>query len=208
MAQVEYTARARLPIPAIWDFVQEMDNWAPFVTGYQTHEKQSRDDSVWTLKGDLGVMSRTLTFNVKVTEWAGPERVTFTLTGVNEPLEGSGEFVLAAWEEAGEGTPGPAKAGSPSLPAPTEQKQSGWRRLLAAIARFFFRLRHGRAERASTADLGPGAGMIQLHFRLRLQPGGPMAPMIDAMIAPMLQPAAEKLAEEILAEVERRTGER
>ena len=37
-----------------------MDHWAPFLTGYQKHEKQSETESVWTLKGDVGVLARTL----------------------------------------------------------------------------------------------------------------------------------------------------
>ena len=64
MAQVEYATTAKLPVDVIWDFVREMDNWAPFLTGYQSHEKQSEDESVWTLKGDLGSLTRTVTLQV------------------------------------------------------------------------------------------------------------------------------------------------
>ncbi len=191
MAEVEYTASAKLPIQAIWDFVREIDNWAAFVTGYQSHQKRSETESVWTLKGDLGVMARTLSFQVDVTEWAGPERVRFALKGLNEPLQGSGSFELARYEEAG------------AAPAPP---RSLWRRGLDALARLFYRLVHGRVARATAAQAGPAAGMARLSFRLRLEPGGPMAPMIDAMIAPLLTPAAENLAERILAELESRAA--
>ncbi len=44
MAESEYSTTARLPLETIWDFVKEMDNWAPFLTGYQAHEKQSETD--------------------------------------------------------------------------------------------------------------------------------------------------------------------
>jgi carbon monoxide dehydrogenase subunit G len=172
VAQVEYSATARLPIPVIWDFVREMDNWAAFVTGYQSHEKQSETESLWTLKGDLGVMSRTLGFRVEVLEWAGPERVRFAMQGLNEPMQGSGSFELARYEEAA------------AAPAPAPKR--------------------GRVERATPADAGPGEGMARLTFRLEIRPGGPMAPMIDAMIAPLLAPAAENLAERILKTLEER----
>jgi hypothetical protein len=50
--------------------------------------------------------------------------------------------------------------------------------------------------------------MTRLSFRLRLQPGGPMAPMVDAMIRPLLLPAAEDLANRILAQLEGAQGTR
>ena len=44
--------------------------------------------------------------------------------------------------------------------------------------------------------------MTRLSFKLRLSPGGPMAPMVEAMIRPLLMPAAEDLANRILAQLE------
>ncbi|MEN8377018.1 MAG: hypothetical protein ABFS34_16460, partial [Gemmatimonadota bacterium] len=51
-----------------------------------------------------------------------------------------------------------------------------------------------------------GSAETRLTFRLRIEPGGPMAPMVNAMIAPMLTPAAEGLAERILATLEERAS--
>lgn len=197
MAEAEYTTTARLPLETIWDFVKEMDNWAPFVAGYQSHVKLSEDDSTWVLKGDVGVLARTVEFAVHVDEWAGPERVQFSLKGVNEPMEGGGTFLLSPHEEAD-----PAAPGAIAVPA-----RDGWlTRLFTALARFFYGLVHGRAERAKSADAGPGAGMSRLVFRLRVDPGGPMAPMVNAMMKPMMMPAAEGLANQIMATLEKRHG--
>lgn len=197
MPEVEHVTTARLPIETIWDFVKEMDNWAGFVAGYQSHEKLSPDDSVWVLKGDVGVLARTVKFQVHVEEWAGPHRVTFSLKGVNEPMEGSGTFLLEAYEEAG-----PAAAGGETA----ARREGLFSRLFARVARFFYRLVHGRAERGAGADAGPGAGMSRLVFRLRVDPGGPMAPMVSAMMRPMMLPAAEDLANRIMATLEERHG--
>ena len=192
MAEAEYSTTTRLPVDAIWRFVEEMDNWAGFVTGYQRHEKQSDVDSTWTLKGDLGVMARTLTFQVHITEWSGPQRVAFELTGVNEPMKGGGSFTIESAAEA------PAA----ETPATVEPRgflmrwlEALWRRLLRAIG--------GRVERAEPARGGAAA---RLTFRLRLDPGGPMAPMVNAMIKPMMRPAAEDLANRILAHLEAPEG--
>jgi carbon monoxide dehydrogenase subunit G len=189
VAETEYSTTARIPIETIWDFVQEMDNWAPFVTGYQGHRKHSDTESTWTLKGDVGVLTRTLSFQVHVTEWAGPGRVSFRLDGQSEPMAGEGTFTMEPWEE--------------SAPRAPEPRRSLARRIAEAIAGFFYRLVRGRAERAPAAA-APASGATRLTFRLRIDPGGPMAPMINAMIKPMLRPAAEDLANRIMGELERR----
>jgi carbon monoxide dehydrogenase subunit G len=193
--EVEYATTAKLPVETIWEFVHEMDNWATFVTGYQSHTKENEKDSTWVLKGDVGVLARTVKFAVHIEEWSPPTRVTFTLKGVNEPMQGSGTLVLEKYEEPG---------AAPALPA--AQQPSGLSRLLERIARFFFRARHGEAQRAASADAGPAAGTSRLTFRLAVTPGGPMAPMVNALMRPLMQPAAENLANQILATLEKRHG--
>ena len=154
MAEAEYSTTAKLPVQAIWEFVRDMDHWAPLLTGYQTHEKESETDSIWTLKGDVGVLARTVKFRAHVTEWAGPERVTFTLTGLNEQMEGDGAFLMHPYEdESADGAAsGPARRGLLG-------------RLIDGVVRFLFRLRHGGVERAASADAGPGQGMARMTLR-------------------------------------------
>jgi carbon monoxide dehydrogenase subunit G len=188
--EAEYTTTARLPIRMIWDYVREMDNWAPLLRGYQSHEKQSDNDSVWVLKGDVGMVTRTVKFQVHVDEWGEPERVRFTLKGLNEPMEGGGEFRLATYEDASVATPAPARLG-----------------LFARLMRWLYRVFAGRTERAASANAGPGAGMSRLSFALRVKPGGPMGPMVDALMKPLMLPVAEELADRIMAELEKRHGQ-
>lgn len=190
MPETEYSTTAPLPAAAIWPFVREMDNWAPFVAGYQSHRKESETDSRWVLKGDVGVLTRTLELRVRVTEWAGPERVTFELEGLNEPLRGVGEFRMEPWR------PEAASA------RPAGEGSGGLARLFEPIFRLLLRLLRGRVERA--AD--PGGPQTKLTFRLRLDPGGPMAPMVSAMMKPALRPAAEELANRIVAHLEAAQG--
>ena len=75
-------------------------------------------------------------------------------------------------------------------------------RIVESVLRFFQRLLRGRVERGAGADEGPGAGMAKLTFELRIEPGGPMAPMIDALIRPAMKVAAEDLATRIVTECE------
>jgi hypothetical protein len=186
LPEAEYSTTARLPVSLIWSYVREMDNWAPFLRGYQSHEKQSDTDSVWVLKGDVGMMTRTVKFHVHIDEWAEPSRVRFTLKGLNEPMQGGGEFRLEPYEDAG------------AAPAPA---QPGW---FARVVRWLYRLFAGKTERAAGAGAGPGAGMLRLSFRLRVTPGGPMGPMVDALMKPLMLPVAEELADSIMADLEKR----
>lgn len=194
MAETEYATQTLLPIETIWEFVREMDNWAAFMTGYQRHEKLNNTDSTWTLKGDVGVLARTVEFRVHITEWSGPGRVAFTLSGVNEQLEGEGSFTLARHEQED-----PAVETSPP-------RVGGLARLWAAVVRWLFRLRHGQAARGAHADVGPGSGVVRMTFRLRVDPGGPQAPMINAMMKPALLAAAENLSNRIITHLEGREG--
>lgn len=186
MAEAEFTTTAKLPVNRIWSFVEDMDNWARFVTGYQSHEKRSDTESLWTLKGDVGVLARKLVFQVDITEWSPGKRAAFRLKGVNEALSGEGVFTLE-----------PA-TGAEAAPADSPPRNA-LLRFFESIVRGLLRLA-GRAPRRAAAQLtGPGT---RLSFRLRLDPGGPMAPMINAMIKPLMLPAAEGLANQILAHLE------
>jgi carbon monoxide dehydrogenase subunit G len=193
VAEAEYTTTARLPVETIWEFVREMDHWAPLVTGYQGHVKESEDDSVWTLKGDVGVLARVVRFRVHITEWAGPERVRFALEGLNEPMKGEGLFEMA-----------PLGAGAPAVLATPPPRLPFWRRWAIALTRLLFRLQHGRVERAALpAESAAGA---RLTFRLRIEPGGPMGPLVNAMMQPAMVPFAEDLANRIMAHLEAQYG--
>jgi carbon monoxide dehydrogenase subunit G len=193
VAEASYSTTTRVPVDALWAFVEDMDHWARFVAGYQSHEKKSESESLWTLKGDLGVMSRTLTFRVLITEWNGPSRVRFQLSGLNEPMSGEGAFTI---ERAGDAAPSAAVA------APALRRGFLFRVLEAFFRRFFGRL-GGRVEREAPAS---GSELTRMSFTLRLDPGGPMAPMVNAMIKPLMLPAAEDLATRILAHLEDREG--
>ena len=225
MPEAEYATTSPLAIDAIWDFVRDIDGWAPFVTGYQSHEKQGERDSLWVLRGDVGVLSRAVTFRVHVTEWAGPCRVAFELEGVNEPLKGEGAFQL----ERASGTQATPRGGTQATPRGGTQatprggaeatphggaeatprgvdapRRGRFARGLEAVVRWLLHAFHGRASRAAPA--GSEAGATRLRFQLRIDPGGPMAPMLAALIAPALRPAAEDLAEKILSHLEARHG--
>jgi hypothetical protein len=195
MPEVAYTTMMRSPLDAVWQFVSDMNNWAPFLTGYQKHEIIDTTDSLWTLKGDVGILSRKVELRAHVTEWAPNERVAFTLTGVNEVVEGGGTVVLRRAEPTSD-------ASSPPLPA--RAPHGGFfRRLLGALARLLFRLVHrGAATPAALPPRSVPTEGVELELTLRMDAGGPTGPLVNAMLGPALEPAVEDLAKKIAAHMD------
>ena len=187
MPEVEYTTTMSLPPEAVWDFVKDMNNWAPFLTGYQKHEILSDTDSIWWLKGDVGILSRTVQLQAHVVEWNGPEKVAFTLTGLNESVEGGGELRMSKCDaEAPKAAP----------------RRGRFARLLDRFFRWLYRRQHGTVTRLPAAR----EPVSQLRFTLRMEAGGPTGPLVNALLAPALLPAAEDLATKIAAHLERRSA--
>ena len=44
MPEVSYTATIDVGRDAVWQFVKDLNNWAPFAKGYQSHEIINDDD--------------------------------------------------------------------------------------------------------------------------------------------------------------------
>lgn len=190
MPEVTYTTTLPIPRDRLWDFVQDVENWAPMMTGYVSHQVVDERNTTWVLRGDVGVLSREVKLAVEVTRWDGPDQVDFALTGINEAVSGGGSFLLADAEDAvGE----PAAAGPP--PAPPAR---GWlQQLLDRVFRALFRRAHG--ETAAPQLPAAMASATSLTFIWRMEAGGPMGPLVNAMLAPALAPAAEELAHRIAA---------
>jgi carbon monoxide dehydrogenase subunit G len=209
MPEVSYTTEMRLPLPTVWAFVSDMNNWAPFLTGYQKHEIIDRTDSLWILKGEVGILSRIVELRAHVTEWVEPSRVSFTLTGVNEVVDGGGTLVLRHAVLAPGPSPAPRERGEEGLLTPPLPRSGrggwgvrAWRAMLRALARFFYRLTRRSAPPAALAQPNHAGEGVELRFTLRMDAGGPAGPLVNAMLGPALEPAVEDLANKIAAHLQ------
>jgi carbon monoxide dehydrogenase subunit G len=198
LPEVVYSTEIQLPRGVVWDFVKDMNHWAPFLTGYQGHTVENERDSVWTLKGDVGVLSRVVQFKAHVEEWAGPERVRFSLVGITEIMEGGGQLVMTEVDTSTvAGARSVATGGTPAKPGL-------FARIASWFARVLFRRMHGAGpERQLSKNKAAGGPVCKLEFTLRMDAGGPMGPMVNAMLGPALLPAAEDLANKIAAHLEK-----
>ncbi|PAV30880.1 carbon monoxide dehydrogenase [Virgibacillus profundi] len=85
-----------IPIERVWNFVSDMDNWAPLVPGYIDHKILSDTESTWKFKGDTGIVQKTISMKINITKWQETTKVTFDLTGLSDNFKGSGYFEAAA----------------------------------------------------------------------------------------------------------------
>ncbi len=149
MPVVEYKCIVKAPMEPVWGFVSVIEKWAPFLKGYEEHEELNDKESVWTLKGDVGVLSRTVKMKVTITNWDDEaKRVEFELDGINEKATGGGTFIATSESDS----------------------------------------------------------ETELIFKLEINAGGMIGPVVNVLLGPMLKPVAKEMAEKIKARIEELQG--
>ncbi len=96
MRKIQRETVVAVPVGQVWEFIADMNNWAHDLPGYCSHETKSDRESIWTLKGDIGILSREIDVRVVITEWVEQNRVRFTVEGVYDPVKGGGQVGIAA----------------------------------------------------------------------------------------------------------------
>src|SRR4051794_19889195 len=101
----EHAVRVACPPDELWAFMEHFPNWAPYVVGYRDLRQVDDDTAVWTLRGDVGILSREVEIEVSVTSWEPGQSASFSLEGVTERLSGIGAFAISASPTADPTTP-------------------------------------------------------------------------------------------------------
>jgi carbon monoxide dehydrogenase subunit G len=76
----------------VWEFIRDMNAWAPLVPGYKEHTILSDVQSTWKFTIHYGVVNKKVHVKVLVTEWKEPTQVKFILRGINQKFTGEGFF--------------------------------------------------------------------------------------------------------------------
>jgi hypothetical protein len=223
MPEVGYSMVVAAPVERVWDYVENLHNWCELMVGYQALDIVDDRRSIWTLRGDVGILSREVKVQVDITEWLPLERVTFVVTGITERLEGAGAFILqrVGPDEPAASLDSEAPAVENSTTGEPQKKDSLLRRARFALVRRILRrvgrkaLRNRQSAQAASPSktavinataaapsVDTSAARSRFEFQLRVSPSGPMAPMIEVLMAPMLEPAAIDLADGIRKAVE------
>lgn len=183
MPEVIYSKTIRATEAQIWDFVKDIDNWASFIMGYQSHVIVDDRHSSWTVRGEVGVLARTVGLDVTITEWLEPQCVRFQLEGTTERFDGDGAFLIGAAAQ------------------PEGIDFVGTQRRGGALRRLFRRLFARRAAKRQAAKAADAAHGTEFSFRLTMQAGGMTGPVVNAMMEPLMVKAADDLAEKLTAEI-------
>ncbi|PGZ95363.1 hypothetical protein COE51_20665 [Bacillus pseudomycoides] len=93
MAKGKYIIELDVPLDYAWNFVSDMNNWAPLVSGYVKHRIIDDRHSVWCLHGDLGVVKGNINLDIEIIEWKEHDKVSFTIASSTKKLLGSGVFL-------------------------------------------------------------------------------------------------------------------
>lgn len=216
MVSGAHTIQINANTSVVWDYLARFENWAPYVIGFQSMRAVDETTSRWMLRGDVGVLAREVELEVTVLDWQPGSQASFSITGITEQLSGTGSFAVVA--EPAQAAPDNAVAEVATTSAePTaapEPKPGWWQRLVRRFAlRMMARARAKGARVAGDEDrpavavvprAEPAAGDAStlLTFTLDVAPGGAMAPMVEMLMKPLLEPAAEDLSTQIRAHIE------
>lgn len=80
----------------VWNFVKDLNNWAPLMPGYTSHEVINEDEGTWEFFGDFGIVKKKIKLKVDQIVRVEPNSITFDLKGLNESVEGEGKFEVVA----------------------------------------------------------------------------------------------------------------
>lgn len=249
MIEASYTLDIDVGVDEVWSFVEVIPNWAHFLVGFQKLDLVDDRRSIWTLRGDVGVLAREVDLQADITVWEPGRRAEFTITGLTERITGQGSFDIEPIDVPsgpGDATAAGSAGGSTAYGSPAdgsatsgdqrrpergdEQTRPGLlRRIRFAVAgrllRWLNRRRATHPPAGSAANPPaaanppeatdhvsgrptsagpPRTGRSRLRFHLQLTPGGPMAPMVELLMGPMVEPTAEDFLRNIRQALEAR----
>lgn len=99
MIDTEQTVLVRAGIIQAWEYARDIRRWAELVPGMQSCEIVDDDTSRWVVKVGVGGLVRTVTVDVRVERWAGPDAVDFSYRLKGDPVTGGGTYRAVAAPE-------------------------------------------------------------------------------------------------------------
>jgi carbon monoxide dehydrogenase subunit G len=100
MPAVVHSVVVDAPLPTTWAFVRDMHNWAELVPGFEGFTAASDIDSEWKVRGDVGILTKLVTFDVHVNEWVEQSHVQFSMVCREEPLKADGSLTAGRVDDA------------------------------------------------------------------------------------------------------------
>ncbi|KAB7671198.1 CoxG family protein [Bacillus sp. B1-b2] len=92
MPSKKHAVNVSANINTVWNFIRLMNNWAPLVPGYVSHEIINEKVSTWEFKLDYGFIKKRVELEVIFQGWEENSMLSFSLLGLNERFKGEGYF--------------------------------------------------------------------------------------------------------------------
>ncbi|MBF8186302.1 SRPBCC family protein [Nonomuraea sp. K274] len=191
-------------VEELWLYMMNYQNWAEFVIGFQKLNVVDEKRAIWTLRGDVGILAREVDVQTDLVKLIPNEVAEFELTGLTERITGTGSFRVERLDAEKTGDAGPATASAPVIAS-----SSWWQKFWFRVINRILSRRSGGKDRTPSPAPAPstpsparpaaaGSGeRSRLTFILEVSPGGPMAPMLEILMNPMLKPAADDICTRI-----------
>lgn len=100
MASETHEVSINLSSQEIWSFLKDMNNWAPLIPDYLSHEMKSENEIEWDFKADLGFIKKTVKLKIDIKEREEPLKIQFDLAGISDNFKGGGHFIIKSIDEA------------------------------------------------------------------------------------------------------------
>lgn len=124
MPDIERTFTIEADPQTTWEYLTDMENFATHLPGFEEYTEIDETTSEWTVKIDLSMYSKEVTFEVEVVEEEFPE-ARFTLEPVDDPAEGAGSVHFESDGEGGTLVTFSLEANATSRMAPVLNKVIG-----------------------------------------------------------------------------------
>jgi uncharacterized membrane protein len=92
MPEHKHIITVEKPVSEVWEFMKDMNNWAPYMMGYISHEEINNSKSIWTLDASVIGLNRDFQMEVDIDEWEPGIKVGFSLQALTDPVKGKGIF--------------------------------------------------------------------------------------------------------------------
>lgn len=84
-----YTVKLELPLAKVWKIIGAYEILVPLLPGYFGHQIINQNESVWTIKREIGLLKKKFDIMVVVQEWNEPSSIKLDFKDRKERFSGS-----------------------------------------------------------------------------------------------------------------------
>lgn len=83
-----YTMKLELPLAKVWEIIGAYEMWVPLLPGYLSHEIINENESVWTIKREIGLIKKKFDIGVFIKRWNEPRSINLQFWDGKERFSG------------------------------------------------------------------------------------------------------------------------